>query len=55
MKCLMSTRAACTIALLAACLMTTTTFAQGAHTTDQFHGVYTRTEWSQHLDAFRRF
>jgi hypothetical protein len=39
MKFLMSIRAACTIALFAAYLLNTTTFAQDAHTTDPFHGV----------------
>lgn len=39
MKVLMSTCTACATALFAACLLTTTTFAQDAHTTDQFHGV----------------
>lgn len=39
MKFLMSAPAACIVALFAACLLTTTTFAQDAHTTDQFHGV----------------
>ena len=33
----MSAGAACT--LLAACILTTSTFAQDVHTTDQFHGV----------------
>ena len=39
MRFLMSARAACIIALFAACLFTTTSFAQDAHTTSQFHGV----------------
>ena len=39
MKFLISAGAACTIALLAACILTTSSFAQDVHTTDQFHGV----------------
>lgn len=35
----MSARAACTIALFAACLFTKISFAQDVHTTSQFHGV----------------
>lgn len=39
MRFLRSAAAACTIALFAACISTTTSFAQDAHTTDQFRGV----------------
>jgi len=35
----MSARAACTIALFVACVLTTSSFAQNAHTTNQFQGV----------------
>ena len=39
MKFLGSAGAACTIALFVVSILTTTSFAQDAHTTDQFHGV----------------
>lgn len=39
MKFLMSAASACTIALFAASILTTTSLAQDVHTTDQFHGV----------------
>lgn len=39
MKFLLSAAAAYTIALFAVCILTTTSSAQDAHTTDQFHGA----------------
>ncbi|PYX96514.1 MAG: hypothetical protein DMG71_05710 [Acidobacteria bacterium] len=39
MKFLSSARAACSVALFVACLLTGTSFAQNAHTTNEFHGV----------------
>ena len=39
MRVLMTARAACIIALFATCVFVTTSFAQDAHTTNQFHGV----------------
>jgi hypothetical protein len=39
MRFLMTARAACIIALFATCEFATTSFAQDAHTTNQFHGV----------------
>lgn len=39
MKFLINAGVARAIALFAACMLTTTSFAQDAHTTDQFHGV----------------
>ncbi len=39
MKFLSNARAVCSLALLVACLLSGASFAQDAHTTNQFHGV----------------